>query len=39
MGGEMTAAREVDRVLARFPFNSGSNEGARNVSLRLHLGF
>jgi hypothetical protein len=28
MGEEMAAVREVDRVLARSPFNSDDNEGA-----------
>jgi hypothetical protein len=35
----MAVVREVDRVLARSPFNSDSNEGACNGSLKLHLGF
>jgi hypothetical protein len=34
----MVAAREMIRVLARPPFNSGGNEGAHNGSLKLRLG-
>jgi hypothetical protein len=35
----MAMAREMVRVLARSPFNSGDNKGARNGSLKLRLGF
>jgi hypothetical protein len=39
MGGEMAAVGEVDRVSTRSIFNNGSNERARNGSLKLLLGF
>jgi hypothetical protein len=39
MRKEMAAAREMVRVLARSPFNSGGNAGAHNDSLKLHLDF
>jgi hypothetical protein len=39
MRKEMAVVREMVSVLARSPFNSGGNEGARNNSLKLHLDF
>jgi hypothetical protein len=39
MRKEMAVVREIVKVLARSPFNSGDNEGAHNGSLKLHLDF
>jgi hypothetical protein len=39
MRKEMVTVREMVRVLARSPFNSCGNEGARNGSLTLCLDF
>jgi hypothetical protein len=39
MRKEMVAVREMIKVSAISPFNSGSNVGARNISLKLHLDF
>jgi hypothetical protein len=39
MRREMVVVREMVRVSGKSPFNSSGNEGARNGSLKLHLGF
>jgi hypothetical protein len=39
MRKEMATAREMVRVLARSPFNSSGDEGARNGSPKLRLDF